>query len=297
MDRPRPEGEQPPTPEGAEGGQQKVPSCALSPEVAVIPQVGGIFEVKADCSGEPIRYRWTVNGELQPGTGSRISGEFPRNDTANERNYTIVLVATNGVGASLPASVSVKQVAAAVQKKVPVCTLLPEVAVIPHEGGIFSVSADCSGEPLSYTWRVRGELQPGTGYSISGEFPRNDTGSELSFEIVVMATNSVGIGAPESIVVKQAAAVPVCKIIPEVQKIPWIGGKFSVSADCTGNPTRYEWTVNNVLRPETGKTAGDYFPPNLTGQELDCTIVLVATNGVGDSLPVTLVVKQSTFAL
>ena len=284
------------------------PVCTLTPQVYVIPYTGGIYSAGANCTNSPTSYTWTVNGEVQPSKINVVSYNFPANTLQAPLVLNIVVTATNSGGTSTPVQVTIQQAGAPPPK--PVCTLIPQVSTIPYTGGYYSVSANCSGNPTSYTWTVNGELQPGKTNTIGTSFPANTSNVAKPFTIVVTATNSGGTSVPVQVKVNQAAvpvvtatnsggmsvpvqAKPVCSVTPQVSTIPHTGGYYTVSANCSGNPMSYTWTVNGMVQPGKGSSIGNNFPPNTSTAVLPITIVVTATNSMGTSAPVQVTVNQA----
>ena len=272
------------------------PTCtSIIPDVQIIPQQGGYFTVRANCSPDSTSYTWTVNNVVQPGKGVSIGNQFPPNESTAELPFTIVVTASNSAGTSNSVQVRVNQAAKTVAK--PTCTsIIPQVSTIPQQGGYYTVAAKCSPDSTSYTWTVNNVVQPGKGISIGNQFPPNESTAELPFTIVVTASNSAGTSSPVQVRVNQAAKTvvrPTCtSIIPDVSSIPRQGGYFTVRANCSPDSTSYTWIVNNVVQPGKGSSIGNQFPPNNSATVLPFTIVLTATNSAGTSNPVQITVVQ-----
>ena len=191
---------------GGGGGPQppsgSAPVCSFNSPSASIPSAGGGYYIKVNCTGSPTAYVWYVNNEKQAGAKDTIAYNFPANNGAQARSFTIVVVAKNGAGESSPAQLTVQQ-PAGTSSNAPVCSFSAPTASIPSSGGSYYVSVSCTNSPASYAWTVNGQTQTGRANPLIYAFPANDSSADRSFKILVSATNGAGAGNVAQLTVNQ----------------------------------------------------------------------------------------------
>lgn len=161
------------------------PVCVVSASDTT-PNVGGTLTLTATCTGSPGTYAWT-------GCTSATASCTSTSSTAGSTSYTVV--ATNGVGASPPASISVNwQPAGAVAT----CTLARTSQTDPPVvNGNVVLAVTCDKVVGSYTWNgcsstsnicVARESTPGAHtYSV---FARNNAGASAPATVTLGWTSS-----------------------------------------------------------------------------------------------------------
>ena len=167
----------------------------------------------------------------------------------------------------------------------PVCTLTPQVSTLPSAGGSYTVSASCTGSPTTYTWSVNGQVQSSRTSSLSYNFPANNASTTQSFVVAVTASNNTGSGSAQ-VTLSQAAVAPsspVCTLTPQVSTLPSAGGNYMISANCTGSPSIYTWSVNGQAQSSRTSSLSYNFPANNSSTARSFVIVVTATNNVGSS--------------
>ncbi|MCL2012159.1 MAG: PKD domain-containing protein [Cystobacterineae bacterium] len=258
------------------------PVCTL-PQVQTIPSTGGNYTLSASCTGSPTSYVWTVNGQPQSSRSNSLSYNFPINNSSSVQSFAISVTASNNAGSG-SAQTTVNQ-AAATSGSRPVCTL-PQVQTIPYTGGNYTLSASCTGSPTSYVWTVNGQPQSSRSNSLSYNFPLNNSPTVQSFAISVTASNNAGSGSAQT-TVNQAAATsgsrPACTLYSQVSSIPSTGGNYTLSANCTGSPTNYTWSVNGQLQSSRSNSLSYNFPRNSSSTVQYFRIIFTASNSAGSS--------------
>jgi len=256
--------------------------CTLTPQVSSIPSSGGSYMVSASCTGSPTSYLWSVNGQLQSSRLNSLNYNFPANHSSSVQSFVITLTAVTSTNTGT-AQVTLTQAAASVSS--PVCTLTAQVSNIPSAGGNYTVSANCTGSPSTYTWSVNGQAQSSRSSSLSYNFPANNSSTAQSFRIIVTATNNAGIGSAQ-LTLEQAGMIasrPVCTLSSQVSSIPSAGGNYTVNANCTGSPITYTWSVNGQAQSSRTSSLSYNFPANNSSTARSFVIVVTATNNVGSS--------------
>ena len=266
------------TPPG--GGVVGTPFCSISSPVTALPSSGGAYTIRANCSGAPTLYEWTVNGHTEGDNRADLIYTFPANTSADTRYFTVVVTPTNGVGTGSPAQITLSQ-PPAVSK--PVCTLKSSVSSIPSGGGTYAIDAICTNSPTSYAWTVNGQPAGSTDSTLDYNFPANSSAAASSFTISVTATNAGGTSSPVQITLSQDASIskPVCSIRPSIFSIPSEGGTYAIEAICTNSPTSYVWIVNGQTQFGSISTLYYYFPRNTLSALVPYSITVIATNSAG----------------
>ena len=258
------------------------PVCTLA-QMQTIPSTGGNYTLSASCTGSPTSYAWTVNGQPQSSRSNSLSYNFPINNSSSVQSFAISVTASNNAGSG-SAQTTVNQ-AAATSGSRPVCTL-PQVQTIPSTGGNYTLSASCTGSPTSYVWTVNGQPQSSRSNSLSYNFPLNNSPTVQSFAISVTASNNAGSGSAQT-TVNQAAATsgsrPACTLYSQVSSIPSTGGNYTLSANCTGSPTNYTWSVNGQLQSSRSNSLSYNFPRNSSSTVQYFRIIFTASNSAGSS--------------
>ena len=256
------------------------PSCSISSPVTALPSNGGAYTFRANCSGAPTNYAWTVNGHTEGRNDSALIYTFPANNSAGTRQFTVSVTPSNGFGTGSPAQITLSQ-PPAVSK--PVCTLKSSVSSIPGGGGTYAIDAICTNSPTSYAWTVNGQSESSTESTLDYYFPANTSTAARSFTFSVTATNAGGTSSPVQITLSQAASVsrPVCSIRPSVFSIPSEGGTYAIEAVCSNSPTHYVWNVNGQTQFGNTSTLYYYFPRNTLSTLVSFSITVTATNSAG----------------
>jgi len=270
------------------------PVCTLSPQAPAIPFSGGYFTVSAQCTHAPTSYVWTVNGVEQPGKTNVLGHNFLSNSTSLPVPFHIAVTASNSAGQSNPVQMTLSQAAAPPAQ--PVCTITPQVSIVPSTGGYFTAVANCSGSPTSYTWTINEQVQPSKTHVVGYNFLPNSLKNPLPFHIRVTAANSAGQSSPAQVSIHQAATPsmqPTCSISPQVSSIPATGGYFTATAHCSESPSSYTWTINGQMQPVKTHVVGYNFPPNAFQAPLPVHISVTASNSAGQSNPVQITLSQA----
>jgi|GEM_PF-951985 len=267
-----------------------VPICNIDtqPQFYSIPTAGGYHTLVADCWGAPSSFTWTVDGQLQPETGGQLNYNFPANDAAPIRTFTVDLTATNSVGTGRAQRIFYQQTA------LPECSPVMGLSLIPHTGGLHPIHAACLNHAESFSWTVNGQLQSETRNRLDYHFPANTSAVERVFTVELYSTNSIGTRASQREFLQEAASVsvPSCTLDSPVSSIPQAGGTYDFSAHCTNLPISYRWTVDGVEQSSTGSTLTHGFQANDTSLERSFMIEVTATNNAGTSSPVQLALNQ-----
>ena len=182
-----------------------------------------VATLTANCNANPTSYLWT-NCTSTTGTctaSSTVTGPI---------TYTVRGV--NSFGTGSPASVTVDW-----SGPRPVCTLSAS-SMSPIVGGEFTLTANCSGNPTSYSWVlcVPESYSNNTCIAVAGP-------PMTPFTYTVTATNMSGTSDPASVTVtsQEGLAAPACTLFPGPRE-EYVGMPVTLFVSCTGNPTSYQWT-------------------------------------------------------
>ena len=263
------------------------PDCALYTPSTNIPSTGGTMNVTATCSNSPTSYVWTLNGVRQAATGNVFNYALSANHDASTRSYTVAFLATNSAGESYPLEVVFRQ-----PPGPPGCGLYTPSTNIPSTGGTMNVTATCTNSPTSYVWKLNGVRQAATGNVFNYALPANHDASTRSYTVAFLATNSVGESYPLEMVFRQPPGPPGCGLYTPTISIPSNGGTVNVTATCTNSPTSYVWTLNGVRQAAKGNVFSYSFPANTTSSTRSFAFGFIASNSVGESYPLEMVLHQ-----
>jgi len=92
---------------------------------------------------------------------------------------------------------------------------------------------------------------------------------------------------------RPGSARPTCTLSSPISSIPQTGGTYAFSATCTGDPSRYTWTVNGQTQSATGRSLSYTFPANTTTSARSFTVAVTATNNAGTSNPAQTTLSQA----
>jgi len=236
-----------------------IPSCSVNASPPGPITAGAAVQITASCTNSPSTYAWTANGVAIPATGPSF--------TANPQvTTTYAVVATNGSGSG-GSSVTV-----IVNPAPPTCSPTSSVSGPVNPGTPVTLTANCTGGPTSYSWTLNGVVV-GTGPTL----PINAPNATATY--FVTATNAGGTSAPQPVTVQvNAIQVPNCSPTSSVSGPVNPGTPVTLTANCTGAPTSYSWTLNGLV-VGTGPTL-PINAPNATA-----TYFVTATNAGGASAP------------
>jgi hypothetical protein len=162
----------------------------------------------------------------------------------------------------------------------PLCTLASSTSM-PFVGGQVTLTATCTGSPVSYAWVncTSTTSTCTTTSSIAG-----------SVNYSVVATNGSGAGQPAALTLDwgaAAAAAPICTVSASTTTPP-IGSALTLNANCSQTPTRYEWLGCSALVVDICNPISECRTSTTTcspvGQQVGAVFyALRATNSAGTS--------------
>ncbi|MEO7158544.1 MAG: hypothetical protein ABI039_13330, partial [Vicinamibacterales bacterium] len=241
---------------GGGGTLPTIPVCtALTSQSS--PTVGSAIVLSASCTGNPTAYAWT-------GVACSSASCSTSSAAVGAQSYSVT--ATNALGASGPASVSVTWQ----PPGAPNCSISAD-NLSPTVGQSISITASCNGSPTSYAW---------TGCPSNGPVCTGTATVAGAKAYTVAATNVGGTSLPVSVTVNWAAAptvVPGCSVVSS-DSSPFVGQSITLTATCSSspNPSGYKWTNCSSSQSTCSTSASSTGAVNYS---------VTASNVVGTSAP------------
>ncbi len=273
------------------------PTNTAAPSISGTAQVGDTLTANTGgWTNSPTSYAYTWK-RCAGSTCFNISGATSSNYTlrAAQAGATIevVVIATNTVGASAPAT---SGTTSAVLPAVPVNTVLPSIGGTAQVGDTLTASAGSwSNNPTrySYTWEAcSGSTCAGISGAGTGDaYTLQAAQAGDTIEVAVTATNAGGTGTPATSAatstVLSATAVPVNNVLPVITGTAQEGQTLSASAGSwSGSPTSYgyQWQdcSGSTCTSVVGATGSAY---TLGSTDVGASVVVqvTATNSVGSA--------------
>jgi hypothetical protein len=218
------------------GGPGAAPVCTVAPSNRA-PFIGQTTVLTATCTNSPTAFAWT-------GCASTSSTCAATSASIGQFFYTVV--ASNAAGAGAPASTSVFWESL---PPPPSCTLERTSQTDPPVvGSLLVLRAMCDSNPESFAW---------TGCSSTTDVCRVRERSAGAHGYSVIATNAGGTGAPASLGLSWASAVPpapgLCSQYPSylVSDVGSEGTRVETASytDAPGFAWNGVWTVRFVVPP------------------------------------------------
>jgi len=196
-------------------------SCSLA-STNVSPAVGSSTVLTAICTGSPTSYAWV-------GCTSSSNTCVATSASPGSRSYSVS--ASNGSSTSSPTSVNVNWQPAGTVSCVPATS-----NAFPVVGTSITLSANCTGNPTSYSWA-------GCTSSTSTCVATSSTPGNQIY--AVTGSNSTSTGAAATVSVNwQSSPFPPTTVscsLAASNTVPLVGTAISLTAACTGSPTSYVW--------------------------------------------------------
>lgn len=259
---------------------ETAPVCTMSAS-STSPVINTPLTLTATCTNAPTQYAWTGC----TGTGSTCT---VTETAAGPKTYGVT--ASNASGAGIPASVQVTWLA--VPPPPPTCSLSASATSLPT-GSMLTLTASCTNNPTSYNWmschpllvNLCNVIPTCSAASNTCTLTSLYTGTE---RYAVEGVNAGVPGARVGIAVDWTTGnqppppppptptAPSCTIsAPTVT--PQINSTIVLSAQCSGNPTSFQWTG-----PCTPSGATCSATSSQTGP---LVYTVAATNSIGQGSP------------
>ena len=273
---------------GGVGANGPLPVCTVTTTNRT-PAVNSQVTLQASCTLAPARYNWYECSYLVPNLCANpittCSNTSPTctvsSSTGEAKRYGAS--GTNGNGPGSVGTVEVLwQGGTSGNPPPPPVSNLPVCAPTasssnPTVGTTITLSANCSGNPTSYTWTAPPSSNCSNGASCQDS--KTTAGAQTYY---VSATNSFGTGSFGAVQVNWTApAVPVCTVTPS-NTTPVAGTTITLTGTCSGGPTTFSWTGCT----STTSTCQDSMPT--AGSK---TYTLVAANPSGTGAPASAIVN------
>jgi hypothetical protein len=218
-----------------------IPICTISASNAK-PLSGSGVTLTANCSQTPTRFDWmTCNYLLQDAcnliTSCSNSSQTCTTNQAVPGYAHYALEATNSAGRGPRVGVDVEWLGGSgggggPPPSQPVCTLYSS-STNPTINSTITLTASCNGNPTSYAW---------TNCTSSGPTCTTTKSSAGAVTYQVVASNTVGNGAPATVTVNWGLPAPPSCTLSASDTNPTQGGSITLTANCSGSPTNYTWT-------------------------------------------------------
>jgi hypothetical protein len=210
------------------------PACSIVSSNG-FPVAGSTITLTATCSGGPTSFAWTNCSSIT----SACSASFTSPGTVS---YSVV--ASNGNGASAPATISITWQAPPPPEAAPFCTLnLTKQTDPPVVGDLVTIVAYCNGNPTSFTW---------TGCVTSSNVCRLRGQAVGSQTISVAGSNSGGTGNTASVGISWVASPPppvgMCNQFPSALYSEVGSDNATVYSTFVADPPAFAWNGAWALR-------------------------------------------------
>lgn len=178
-----------------------VPACAPTPTSPASTAFGSALQFSANCSNSPTSYVWKLDGNA---VATAATYSTPTSLVVGP--HIVSVLATNAIGNSNEATISLGVNPPAAVTQVPACTLSPTSATQPPgTGQLFAET--CSNSPSSYVWKVDGAVVPG---ATSATYTTATSLAAGVHSVAVTATNTIGtsVETSASLIVQTVTSCP-----------------------------------------------------------------------------------------
>lgn len=250
-----------------------VPVCTVSPKSpSMTTNEFGTRVFSAICTNGAYIYEWRVNGILTYTGGATF--EAGTMTGLGSGQHRISVVGKNDTGSSAEDNATLTILSG---QSVPSCTILPGSLNVPTTAPPQTFTANCTGNPTSYEWRLNGTV-------VSSFSPMVLTPGHYGagqHRITLVASNSAGPSVEASVfltVTLPQPLVPNCTVSPPSPSVSINATAQTFTANCTNSPSSYQWRVNGTLQNSNGPTLS--ITPILMGVGA-YSISVVASNAAG----------------